>query len=57
VDRLVAGACRENPGSFGSYDSSATSMISADTPTTMTALSRSPRETAAVTRFPGLVRS
>ncbi len=47
----------ENPGSFASYDSSATSMTSATTPMASTALSRRPRETAAVKRLAGLVRS
>ena len=47
----------ENAASSGLYVASDTSITSATTPMAMTALSRSPRETAAVKRFCGLVRS
>jgi hypothetical protein len=47
----------ENAASSRWYEASDTSITSAITPMAMTALSRSPRDTAAVNRFWGLVRS
>jgi hypothetical protein len=54
---VVDAAGRREAGITASYDASATSSTSATTPIASTALSRRPRETAAVKRLAGLVRS